>query len=84
MYPGTGFVLEGTNFAGASVKITYQIAGSPSDVDVISDDMTVTDTSVTIDAASAALQEAIQATGTLTFTVTTSAGSDTYNAVVRE
>ena len=84
VFPGTGFVLEGTNFAGAAVKITYQIAGSPSDVDVNSEDMTVTDTSITIDAASPAFQEAVQATGTLTFTVTTSAGSDTYDAVVQE
>ncbi len=84
VYPGTGFVLEGTNFAGAAVKITYRIVGTPSDVDVDSEDMTVTDTSIDIDAASTALQEAIQATGTLTFTVTTSAGSDTYDAVVME
>ena len=84
VFPGTGFVLEGTHFAGASVKITYQIAGSPSDVDVDPEDMTVSDTSIAIDAASTALQEAVQATGTLTFTVTTAGGSDTYNAVVME
>ena len=84
VYPYYAFILQGENLTDAEVKIGYSEGGTPREVTVPDEKLTVTDTTVTIASDSVELEDAIAAGGTITFTVTTPNGSATYEAEVQE
>ncbi len=84
MFPLYAFILQGLRFTGAAVKIGYVEEGTPREVDVPDEKLTVTDTVITIASDSVELEDAIAAGGTVTFKVTTEHGTATYEAEVQE
>ena len=84
VFPLYAFILQGVNLDGASVKIGYVEEGTPREVDVPGEKLTVTDTVIEIASDSVELEDAIAAGGTVTFKVTTEHGTATYEAEVQE
>lgn len=77
---GGDYVLEGNNLSGASVRITYEVSGTPTTEAI--PDSSITTTTDTITIASAALANARSNGGTVTFAIQTAYGSTTATAVV--
>ena len=84
VFPYYAFILQGVNLDGAAVKIGYTEAGAYREVDVPDEKLTVTDTMITIASDSVELEDAIAAGGTVTFKVTTAAGTASYEAEVQQ
>ena len=84
VYPYYAFILQGENLTDAEVKIGYSDGGTPREVDVPDEKLTVSDSVIRIASDSVELEDAIAAGGVVTFTVTTPNGSDSYEAEVQE
>lgn len=77
---GGDYKLEGDYLDGASVKITYEVSGTPTTETI--PDSAITTTADTITIASSALANARSNGGTVTFSIQTAYGSTTATAVV--
>ena len=84
VYPYYPFILQGEHLTDAEVKIGYVEGGTPREEVVPDEKLTVSDSVIRIASDSVELEDAIAAGGTVTFTVTTPNGSDSYEAEVQE
>ena len=85
VFPYYAFILQGVNLDGAAVKIGYTEEGTYREVDVPDEKLTVTDTMITIASDSVELEDAVMSgSATVTFKVTTSGGTATYEAEVQQ
>ena len=85
VFPSYAFILQGVHLDGAAVKIGYVEEGTPREVDVPDEKLTVTDTVIEIASDSVELEDAIlSGSATVTFKVTTPNGTATYEAEVQQ
>ncbi len=84
VYPYYPFILQGEHLTDAEVKIGYVEGGTPREEVVPDEKLTVSDSVIRIASDCVELEDAINAGGVVTFTVTTPNGSASYEAEVQE